>query len=278
MLLHLVAGRWQLVTIPVPQASHAYFESLSMLSATEGWIIAFLAKSANGQTNAILLHLHDDVWSAVTMPFAGADDIMAVSPDDAWVSADTGMPACILNQLFHYQQGKWTSVPVPPDMIIYHLHRNGPNDAWATGVVQLSSTPLVADPSGYYQSPALLHFNGTSWSSVTLNGLQNPALELQMLSADEGWAVGTVVEGQPGVNRVTLLQHYVAGTWQPVALPNAPLEDITSFTCESLDDCWALGASPTIVPEPSTQPGTTSTFVFETNSLLHYYDGRWTIY
>ena len=84
--------------------------------------------------------------------------------------------------------------------------------------------------------------------------------------------------GQPGINRVTLLQHYVAGTWQPVALPNAPLADITSFTCESLDDCWSLGASPTVVPEPSTQPGTTSTFVFETNSLLHYYDGRWTIY
>ena len=99
-------------------------------------------------------------------------------------------------------------------------------------------------------SPALLRFNGTSWSPVALNGLKNPGqerLELQMLSANEGWAVGTVREGRR-LDQVTLLQHYVAGTWQKVALPDTPLADITSFSCVSPDDCWALGASATIVP------------------------------
>jgi hypothetical protein len=258
VLLHLVAGHWQLVAISVLQAANAYFESLSMLSATEGWIIAYLAKSATGQPNPILLHLHNGFWSAVTMPFAGPDAILAMSPDDAWVASSTE-PAGATGLFFHYDQGKWTSVLLPPGMNILYLHRNGPDDAWATGVVTSSST------TGYGQSPALLHFNGTSWSSDSLDGLQNPAQELQMLSADEGWAVGTT-GGPPGYSRVALLQHYVAGTWQAVALPSAPLADITSFTCESPDDCWALGESPTVV------------FVYVTYSLLHYYDGGWTIY
>jgi hypothetical protein len=260
----------------VLQAANAYFESLSMLSATEGWIIAYLAKSATGQPNPILLHLHNGFWSAVTMPFAGPDAILAMSPDDAWVASSTE-PAGATGLFFHYDQGKWTSVLLPPGMNILYLHRNGPDDAWATGVVTSSST------TGYGQSPALLHFNGTSWSSDSLDGLQNPAQELQMLSANEGWAVGTVNEVPPTgpavpLSRVTFLQHYVAGTWHLVAPPNAPLALITSFSCASPDDCWALGASAIVVPDPVPgQPGS-SYIVFYPNSLLHYYHGRWTIY
>ena len=275
VLLHLVAGRWQLVTNPVLQAANAYFGELSMLSATEGWIIADLAKSASGVPNQILLHLHDGVWSAITTPFFAVYAIMAMSPDNVWIAASSTEVAAQTSTLFHYQQGRWTSVSAPAGMRIYDLHRNGPDDAWATG--------QVAVPRPYDLSPALLHFNGTTWSPVALVGLQNPTCssctqELQMLSADEGWAVGKVSEGPAAENQVTLLQHYVAGTWKPVSLPDTPLGDITSFTCASPDDCWALGASNIIVPEASTQPGTLQYFKFETNSLLHYYDGRWTIY
>jgi len=281
VLLHLVAGRWQLV--PVPQAANTSFNSLSMLSATEGWIIGSPTTSMPGQPdNPILLHLHNGHWSAVTIPFARPTALMAMSPDVAWVASGTEPT----NELFHYQQGKWTSVPVPSGMNIYSLHRNGPDDAWATGQLQSSSTPSGANPSGYTLSPALLHFNGTSWSLVALNGLQNPMCrtcleDLHMLSANEGWAVGTVdiEEGTPTVpavifplHRVTLLQHYVAGRWRQVALPDAPLADITSFSCASPDDCWALGASVTVVPDAG------GFMFFYPTSLLHYYNGRWTIY
>jgi hypothetical protein len=206
--------------------------------------------------------------------------MMAVAPDNVWVSASSTDMASNTSTLFHYQQGKWTSESAPPGMSILDFHRNGPDDAWATGQVLV---PRTDGTIRYYDfSAALLHYNGTTWSPVALDGLQNPAQEphgqnLQMLSADEGWAVGTTTGGPVGENQVTLLQHYVAGTWKPVLLPDVPLVDITSFTCASPDDCWALGVSETIVPEPS-QPGTSQYHTYETGSLLHYHDGRLTIY
>jgi hypothetical protein len=99
------------------------------------------------------------------------------------------------------------------------------------------------------------------WSQVALKGLRSPVEELQMLSADDGWAVGSSIPAK-GSPLVTLLQRYVSGTWQTVALPDVPLYNIPSISCGGLDDCWAVGTNQ--------KNGTTP--------LLHYVAGHWTIY
>ncbi|MGO8949995.1 MAG: hypothetical protein ACLQUY_20540 [Ktedonobacterales bacterium] len=283
VLLHLVAGHWQAITIPLAQAATASYRSVHMLSATEGWIIAYLPKTFTGQVNEILFHLHAGVWSAVTPPLGGVDAVMPIAPNDAWISTGTEMLGQT-SQLYHYLGGTWTEAPVPTGMTIFRLHLNAPADAWATGA--------VPPPGGasYDESPALLHFDGATWSPVALNTLRSPAQDLEMLSADDGWAVGqTYGSALPQLGKLTVLQRYVAGTWQKVVLPpgtwqtvtlpglSPPLSAIDPIVCATADDCWAIGRTQFEI-DVTQGPASTSSAFGEKTSLLHYVAGQWTVY
>ncbi len=265
VMLHLTHGQWQTITPALPSiARNGGYYHISMLSATEGWLIEFLPKSSDGQTNQLLLHLHEGTWSVVTTPFVGEYDVMPIAPDDAWIAATGPAPQTgSTSLLYHYQHGTWTAAHVPAGMSINQLHLNAPDDAWATG----DFTSSTGD------SPALLRYDGTTWSQVTLN-LRNPAQELYMLSATEGWAIGTNRLYRFGNGRdLALIQRYSNGQWIPVGLPSSPLSDITQISCGAVQDCWAIGV---LYSEQTSPDGRGSGSAV--TKLLHYVDGQWTVY
>jgi hypothetical protein len=267
LLLHLIDGQWHVTTPTYSLAAEVkagYFYSISMLSATEGWMMEELPKTPDGQTHQLLLHLHGGIWSVITTPFVGEFDIIPIAPDDAWIAATGPAPMTgSTSLLYHYQQGRWTAAHVPTAMSIQRLHLNAPNDAWASGDFTSSSG----------DSPALLHYNGTIWSQVALN-LRNPAQELFMLSATDGWAFGRSGEFPGGpTDKLALIQRYVNGQWITVGLPPPSISDILQITCGAAEDCWAIGMVLIEQTAPDGRGGG-----YGVTKLLHYVNGQWTAY
>ncbi|TDC90781.1 hypothetical protein [Actinomadura sp. 7K507] len=179
--------------------------------------------------------------------------------------------------------GTWITQPVSPDSDEPHLLRRD-GDAWAdmdlpdrrTGVNDLQARTATdvwvagsrrgADGTGRY--PALLHFDGASWTPAALPdlpgeqwlGLVRPAGENELWVAGahhlahrdgDGWTVipgpenlrieDLAIDGS-GTPWVTLGNHdlyrYAGGAWQPVALPAGGLFDITFAGPSTL---WGVG-------------------------------------
>jgi photosystem II stability/assembly factor-like uncharacterized protein len=112
------------------------------------------------------------------------------------------------------------------------------------------------------------------WSFGSIGGdrgqLLSPDVELRavsMVSADEGWAVGSVFNERDLTSRPLMLQ-YTHGRWMEVAVP-ANLDSHTSLASVSMlsaDEGWVVGA----VPPPAA--GGQSQGI-----LLHYSGGRWQV-
>ena len=171
---------------------NASFNEVVLTSPTSGWAVGgiyTLTPADQPSHQSVIEQLKDCRWSPVgpTLPGVGLDSISMTSPDDGWIIGTND--DALSSVLLHLVAGRWQLVTIP--------------------------LPQAA---------------GTLFQS------------LSMLSPTEGWAVGTVEEVPPTgpaikLPRVTVLQHYVAGTWQLVAPPNAPLAVITSFSCASPDNC-----------------------------------------
>jgi hypothetical protein len=110
---------------------------------------------------------------------------------------------------------------------------------------------------------------------VTLDKSQVTVEQLQMLSATDGWAVGT--DGAvTSPDSVAVILHYTQNHWQAVqAIPRVSL---VALSIDSLSDGWAIGTD-----YSSWQPGTTNPDGKQATPpccssplMLHYSGGVWT--
>ncbi len=116
----------------------------------------------------------------------------------------------------------------------------------------------------------------TPMTSVTLDKSQVTIAQLQMLSATDGWAVGTEnVTTSMSNEEVAVILHYTQNHWQAVqAIPRASL---VALSMDSPSDGWAIGTD-----YSNCQPGTTNPHSKQSTSpcllipfMLHYSGGVW---
>src|SRR5207244_865516 len=83
--------------------------------------------------------------------------------------------------------------------------------------------------------------NWTIVASPNTSTTQNNLLGVTCVSASDCWAVGSNVAGS-GAPR-TLIEHWDGTVWAVVSSPNASLPNnvLSSVTCVSASDCWAVG-------------------------------------
>jgi hypothetical protein len=101
-------------------------------------------------------------WSNMTIPAKVAlGPITAFTPTNVWSVNDNGDA-----EHFNGKTWKKTKLPIPSKQVnldMTSISGSSPSDIWAAGFVQ-------TDPGlhGDNEAPVLVHFNGTSWTSVTV--------------------------------------------------------------------------------------------------------------
>jgi hypothetical protein len=238
-------------TAEIALGSQAHFVDIQMVTPTEGWAVGYRAMINQPQSKPLLAHVANGRWTLVDVAYGGPlASIAVVAPDDIWAG---GMPGSML----HYDGAAWRSVESPSAGSVNMIAMVGRTAGWAVG-----------DPVDQHAGAFILHYDGTAW-------VQQPAPQMSgfvhltgisMLSAEEGWAAGTVYpyDGTPASG---VLLHFQLGQWRIAT--TLPSTTIRSVSMVSADQGWVVGSHDTY--ETSSE-GTRAT---HTAMLLHYAGGHW---
>lgn len=304
MILHYLNGRlFQANVVAPPSGWPAQFRlwQVVMLSATEGWVVGL---DEDGLCpNSLLLHYTSGQWRLEsTMTATTLNDISMLSPTDGWAIGDQAQGACVQGGryqpvLLHYTGTTWTPMPLPSDALqVKGIAMTSATDGWAIGTKQASGSAENSD--------LLLHYDGQTWSEVNASGIAQYGVNLggiAMISATDGWLVGTINQGPNGLASDSMLFHYDGKQWSKA---NTPLDTIqagvNSFSLASSGDGWMVGRRTGQVMDAAfflqLSGGTwrevdtpnnnvTQVFTFSANDawaigvgrpfLLHYHNGAW---
>jgi hypothetical protein len=186
---------------------------LDMLSPTEGWAVGY---------RGTILHWQGDHWDP---PVAGSGfpgDVIEASPMtsgdyEAWAEGHDG-------EAYHWIGGAWQIVPAPwpSDMRVEDIAIVSPGDSWA----------IAAESDG---SSNFLHWDGAQWLATTQPSDNVHLTDLDMVSASDGWAVGSNLETlQPAMVR------WNGAAWTPVPVQVAQGR-LTVIEMLSEDEGWIGG-------------------------------------
>jgi hypothetical protein len=170
------------------------------------------------------------------------------------------------NGIWHYDGHTWTKFSSPVSG--FTIAATSPSSIW------IGSGSMVTS-----SRPALWHYDGHSWAQqstpvVPGNAYANIS-SISMVSAEEGWAVGTAgiytnesspspTPGPGHVPQVTgFILHYISGQWR--LAQTLPGVDLHTISMGSVTDGWAGGDLRT--------EGTAGEQDYP--RLLHYTGGRW---
>ena len=185
-------------------------------------------------TAALVERFSGRTWGTVNGPSPGTTEnellgVDAVSPTDAWAVGLTGDGSTEQPLILHFDGSTWTAELPPPEVTIGRLDAVsalGPNDVWAVG-----STVDVALGT---EQALVLHFDGSAWSSVSVNpgGGGSRLLGVSAQAPDDVWAVGSHHLGP-------LILHFDGTTWTRADIDaKGPLTSVLAF---APDEVWAAG-------------------------------------
>lgn len=154
LVLHWNGRRWQAVAGPAVPAGSFDEVTIGPDGAvwTGGWA------NVEGTEHAVVYRYVDGTWQPLTAGLEqsiNANTLAVIAEDDAWVGLNAG--------LAHYDGTRWELVDdVPSDgsQIPTALAVAGPKDIWLVGVHH----------SGSGELPLALHYNGVSWTRVSVPG------------------------------------------------------------------------------------------------------------
>jgi hypothetical protein len=209
---HWNGKRWE----QVPAPANALLRSVHMLSPTEGWAVGDRLKE-DGSISGLLVHYTGGRWEEVPSPTdASLYDVYTVSPSEAW--------AVGLFDILHYQDNAWHSVPISTEVPVYTVAIDmvAPDEGWVLGRAEDGGNDFA------------LHYQAGQWTVTRLEARAG-ITDIDMLSAAEGWAVGTYG-----------ILHYTGGQWQRVKRPLA--KPLRSLQMLSPTDGWAVGVNDAFSP------------------------------
>lgn len=150
--------------------------------------------------------------------------IAMVSANEGWAVGNGGL-------ILHYIGGKWIKYPNSPTTNdLSSVAMASPTDVWAVG-----GTPSGnGSPCGTSQgSGIILHYNGSQWI-IYSQGTWNELASIAMLSATEGWIVGTC----------GIILQYSGGQWNPPSCCSPSswnYKGLYSVAIVSSSEAWASG-------------------------------------
>jgi hypothetical protein len=224
LIEHWNGSTWSVVPSPNPLtgvAGNDELEAVDGVSPDDVWAVGQDFSSDGGGITLLFEHFNGTKWTVFPFPESGgfefASAITTISADDAWV---VGSNADASTLAAHWNGTTWTIVPTP-----------SPSDqagiTTLTGVAAISSSNVYA--SGYQadvnnqnlREPFVLHWNGSTWSVVTLpnTGTEGSMLNsITALSASDVWAVGDTAQSDG--SGLTFAEHFNGTTWSIEPTPD----------------------------------------------------------
>src|ERR1700690_3744036 len=213
---------WRLQKVPSwvvrPNLSGDVEIAPAVFSASSAWVFSLgIDSTTNPDHYAALYSGHS--WTKVTLP-AIPGQVNAIAPDDIWalgVTTATALKRRPTHVLMHWDGTSWhtVSVPkatdVPPGTSEYvtDLAATGPSDVWLQRDILQGSAGA--------QTLYLMHWDGTSWTQVSLNF---PTSEVDYMAQDGHGGVWMAANG-PAPDFTWYFYHLNAGTWTMSSVPAA---------------------------------------------------------
>jgi hypothetical protein len=120
-----------------------------------------------------------------------ATDVWGSSPRDVYVTFVSG--ATRSYKLFHFDGLQWSEVELGQfgsSQVSFDLHSVagfGSSDVWAVGErLYLNPTP----PPNFLDSSLIIHFNGSTWSEITLSSIQKGLRSIAPIAPNDIWFGG----------------------------------------------------------------------------------------
>jgi len=261
IILHYNGSQWQRMPLPVPLAVGEDISSLDMLSDQEGWVVV----ASHSFKVLTLYHGVNGVWKPVSLGSVIPGRVESVAPNEAWIVGSHG-------EVLLYRDGTIVSFDQLPDdggaSISITMHT--PQDGWIFD---------ISAPDGG-RGPTLWHFDGTGLSDKSAL-ISNPhllsAMEVHVLSAQEGWAFLGSPYGTPNPNASSNLTIVTSalwlhnGHWRAVKWPAVNIDYISEPVEVSPVEYWAIGSY-------LYTSGPTDPEKVQFDALLHFVDGSWWVY
>jgi hypothetical protein len=220
---HYDGTAWTVVRTPNAGVN---FNSFYGLAAKDGyaWAVGEYLNKAF-QDRALLETWNGSAWSIAAIPQPGTRRDMlfgasALSKDNAWVVGDQEGKNGIFETLAEHWDGtNWTVVPTPDPggagNHLYAVDAVSADNVWAAGQALTGSGP---------DQPLVEHWDGRSWSVVTIAGAGSQDLLLDAVTTGPGGQVWTAGEADsPDGGGQPLIEHFTPGEgWQVAHVPALP--------------------------------------------------------
>jgi len=242
---------------PTPGTTGGFFD-IHAFTASDIWAVG------SDDDQSLIEHWDGSSWKVSPDPHP-ADrvdtlfGVTAISPTNAWAVGVShpaaGSPDSTASNLIEHWNGtawtRFTAVPTGGETLgLAAVAAWSATNAWAVGFT-LADTPR-------HLHGLILHWDGKSWSQVSIPANVSGLSGVAVVSATEAWAVGST-----GLNSTSaqVILHWDGSSWQPAPTPPGAGRGLTSVTVRSASDAWAVGG------DSSAQ-----------GSLVEHWDGTaWTV-
>lgn len=247
IVLHYTGGQWVLDSL-----RDAALFSVFMRTASDGWIVGEGQSGWSGsQGNAPVFHYTSSAWTPVNDPalaHISAQTLVALSATNVWLAgiaiSGSGFDGNDPEEILHFNGNQWVREQTDlANSRLSALAMLSPTQGWAVGSLAGGMGPAPTHP----QRALVEQYVQGQWRQDTT--FAGPAgsssfglAAIAMVSADEGWAVGS--DG--------LIVHLLHGSWSRVPSPTG--QTLWSLAFVSPTQGWAVG---------------------EQGTILHYANGVW---
>ena len=213
---HYDGTSWSVVPSPNFGVS-SYLTGVKAIAANNVWAVGWVEQSGGQGDRTLVEHWNGTTWSRVPSP----------SPTGGGASGNGSYSVDTLN-------AAWAS---------------GPNDVWTVGSYYPAS-------NNYFESPLILHWNGSSWKQVPSPSNPSGAVEsyLQSVSGTSSGSINAVGADYTS-HWMGLVEHWNGSAWRVVPSPDPAASNDTQLLATSAvtaQSAWAVGGE---VTERMTQKG-----------------------
>lgn len=246
LAMRWTGSAWTAVTTPNVGPYYNELQGADATSASDAWAVGYSRDSSSAPYNSLAMHYNGTAWTVTPTPQPGVTtrelyDVEALSGSNAWAVGwyyDAGWAAETL--IVHWNGATWSQVPSPSPGSAYNqlygVGGSSANDVWAVG-----TTVNAGEPRGS-RHPLALHWNGSSWASVSIPNPPSGSAILRSVAAispTDAWAVGS----QSGYS-TPVAYHWNGSVWSVVATPTVGTSGNNLFyRVAALDAArvWAVG-------------------------------------
>lgn len=250
------ASGWIIASAP-PAGQNGNLLGVSAVSDADAWAVGTEngAAATGIGAKALIENWNGTAWTQVSAPATAGNtaslrSVSASGPADAWAAGFTSVNRSGYQPLaLHWNGTAWASSPsaasaLPPGTSLVGVADMSASDAYAIG-----------DNSGL-ATGELEHWNGTTWSQVTLpqptsNGLPTTLNTISASGPDDVWIVGSymIQVSATNVRYETYSLHFDGTAWSAVLMPLVGSSNtllayaFNSVEVNSPTDVWAVGGS-----------------------------------